>query len=74
MSPKLKQMLVTAIRNDRIVGRGTCSTIDETYTDDELIDALEGSGVDSCHGAVAFMRELEEIFRSREADIRGEIF
>jgi hypothetical protein len=32
--------IVAAIRNDRLVGRGTCSVIDECYTDDELVEAF----------------------------------
>jgi hypothetical protein len=32
--------LIAAIRNDRRVGRGTCSTIDECYDDAELVTAF----------------------------------
>lgn len=28
--------LITAVRNDRVVGRNTCSVIDESYTDAEF--------------------------------------
>lgn len=32
--------LIAAIRNDRRVGRGTCSTIDECYDDAEIVTAF----------------------------------
>jgi hypothetical protein len=36
---------VDAIRSDAKVGRGTCTSIDEAMTDDELIEALDKAGV-----------------------------
>jgi hypothetical protein len=30
--------IVAAIRSHPLIGRGTCSPIDECYTDDELVD------------------------------------
>ena len=36
---------VAAIRADKIVGRNTCSVIDECYTDAELAAHLDGRGI-----------------------------
>jgi hypothetical protein len=35
-----KQDIIQAIRSDEIVGRGTCSEVDECHTDDELVEAF----------------------------------
>jgi hypothetical protein len=52
MTDEQRKQCVEAIRADKLVGRGTCSTIDEAYATSELIDALEDAGIRSVRGAV----------------------
>jgi hypothetical protein len=50
---------VKAIRDDKKVGRGTCTTIDECYSDEELIAELNEEGVKTPADAVKWAHELE---------------
>ena len=50
---------VEAIRSNERVGRGTCTTIDEAYTDDELVEALNEAEVTTVEKAVAWAIENE---------------
>lgn len=50
---------VQAIRDDKLVGRGTCSTIDECYTDGELIEQLDSEGIHSTKESVEWAVEFE---------------
>lgn len=76
MSPELAAICVKAIRNDKIVGRGTCSYIDETYEDSELVEALEcePAATQSAYGAVKWARKVEAALQERERSVRNEIF
>ena len=40
----MNQEMIAAVRADQKVGRGSCSVIDECYTDAELVAALEEIG------------------------------
>ena len=44
---------VEAIRSHPKVGRGTCSLIDETWSDHELVADLDAMGADTVAKAVA---------------------
>lgn len=68
-----KEMLA-AVRADSKVGRGSCSVIDECYSDRELSAALAEAGIDTVKGAVDWARDVERLFREREQEIRAEIF
>jgi hypothetical protein len=57
---------VEAIRSNERVGRGTCTTIDEAYTDSELIDALDKAEVTTAEKAVVWAIE-DEGFRIENA-------
>jgi hypothetical protein len=50
---------VKAIRSNERVGRGTCTAIDEAYTDNELADALNEAEVTTAEKAVAWAIEDE---------------
>lgn len=50
----LRREMVKAIRRNNRVGLGTCTYIDETYSDYELADALLEDGIDSVPDAVAW--------------------
>jgi len=51
--------MVKAVRADKKVGRGTCTEIDECYTDDELIQMFKEGDVESCEKAVTWCRMLQ---------------
>lgn len=65
---------VAAIRADRLVGRGTCSPIDETYEDSELLEEMAADGVITAKQAVAWARRIHRLLAEREREIRSEIF
>jgi hypothetical protein len=50
---------VVAVRADRLVGHGTCSSIDECYSDQELLEALDESEVKTPEDAIKWAREGE---------------
>lgn len=70
----MNQEMIAAVRSDVKVGRGSCSVIDECYSDRELVDALADADIDTVREAVAWARDVERLFREREQEIRAEIF
>lgn len=62
---------ITAIRADDLIGLGSCSYIDECYTDEELLAELDEAGIKSPASAVKFFRKAHEIREDYAADIRG---
>jgi hypothetical protein len=50
---------VEAIRSNKRVGRGTCTTIDEAYTDNELVEALDEAEAITVEEAIAWAIEDE---------------
>ena len=53
-SKQMQREMVTAIRRNNRVGQGTCTYIDETYADDELVEALLLDGASNVPDAVAW--------------------
>ena len=53
--------LVNAIRTHEKVGRGTCTTIDECYSDEELRTVLEEDEVKSTEDVIRWALEIEGI-------------
>ena len=49
---------VAAIRNDRKVGRWSCSPVDECFTDGELTDELDRAGVRTPASALRWARRV----------------
>ena len=70
----MMQEMIAAVRADVKVGRGSCSVIDECYSDRELAEALTEAGIDTVKAAVDWARDVERLFREREQEIRAEIF
>lgn len=66
--------MVAAVRSDVKVGYGTCSVIDECYSDNELLESLHDAGITTVKDAVAWARDVENLFREREQEVRSEIF
>jgi len=52
---------VTAIRNDKLIGSGTCSTVDEAYGDADLIEELDEGKITTPEAAVKWAIQLEDI-------------
>jgi len=50
---------VEAVRSDALVGRGSCSSIDECYDDSDLVEALDYAGISTPAAAVRWARESE---------------
>ena len=65
---------IAAIRTDHIVGRGTCSMIDECFSDAELLEALKEDGVKSALDARSWARRLHKNHEAYGDDIRATAF
>lgn len=65
---------IAAIRKDKIVGSGTCSVIDEAFTDDELREGMAEDGVVTAKQALAWARRIHRCWAAREREVRSEIF
>ena len=70
--------IVKAVRADEVVGKGTCSWIDEAHTDYELLEmvALDVDDVllkriPTVKQAVKQAREYHDLMNEREEDIRN---
>ena len=61
---------VSAIRNHPKVGRGSCTSIDECFTDQEVIDSLDGENVQTCEGAVKWALESEGLWLEQGLNCR----
>lgn len=68
--------MIEAVRADEKVGRGSCSVIDECYTDAELADLLAREGAATPAEAVKVAREIagiwNEVYEDRTAEARRE--
>jgi len=65
---------INAVRIDEKVGRGSCSVIDECYTDAELEDALKRDGIKGKIESVRWARRVEKNYREREREVQAEAF
>ena len=52
---------VAAIREDTMVGRGSCTLTDETFSDEELTYWLDEDEVYTTKGAVEWARDYEHL-------------
>ena len=60
--------LSEAIRNDKRVGRGSCTYIDECWDDKDIIEFLKKDGVTTEAGAIAWAYDTEGLIRDKGAD------
>ena len=51
--------LVAAVRADTLLGKNTCSVVDECYTDDELVDLFAEHNINTFQGAKGMARDIE---------------
>lgn len=61
---------VAAIRADDLIGRGTCSVVDECWTDDEIIAMLDARYVKTPERAVKEMLFTHEVWTDKADEIR----
>ena len=61
---------VKAIRNDDLVGRGSCSSIDECYSDGELAQQLDDYSIHTPAAAVKWARESEGLWLENALNYR----
>ena len=47
---------IEAIRNDAMVGRGSCSSLDECYSDSELLELISEDNISTPRKAVEWAR------------------
>lgn len=59
---------IDAIREDRLVGRGTCASIDECYEDAELIELLDDEAKTTPTDAVNHCRWMEGLWAEKETN------
>lgn len=64
--------LVAAVRDHKIVGRNTCSPIDECMTDDELIETFVRLGITTRRRAIAWAVMTHNIDADRWAAAQGD--
>ena len=65
---------IRKIRADHIVGCGSCSVIDECWTDAELADALTRDGVRGWQQVRFWVRRVHRTWHEREREIQAEAF
>lgn len=64
---------INAVRTDEKVGVGSCSVIDECYTDDELRAALVQDGIRGKIESVRWARKINSQFWERERELQAEM-
>jgi len=67
----MKASIISAIRSDKLVGVGSCSVIDECWTDAEIAAALVDQGITTARKAVAWARALNKAFWERADEMSG---
>ena len=61
---------IKAISANEKVGRGSCSTIDECWDIDEIIEELDGKGISTPEAAVKWAWETEGIVLEQSLNAR----
>lgn len=67
----LADLRVQAVRADKLVGEGSCTSIDECLEHDELLQALDEAGVTTPKGAVEWARKDEGLWLEKASDARA---
>jgi hypothetical protein len=66
-----KQSLIDAIRKHPKIGLGTCTYVDEAFTDNELVERLDEEGITDSEKAIKYFLDLEGLLEDQEEDIRN---
>ena len=56
---------IKAIREHRLVGNGSCTSVDECWTDAEILEFLDKYRIESPEGAVKWALEQEGMWREK---------
>lgn len=64
------EKLIEAIRNDELVGRGSCTSVDECYSDAELGEELKRAGISTPQAAVKWARDSEGLYLEQGLNCR----
>lgn len=67
-----KDARVQAIRKDHRVGLGTCTSIDECWSESEILEFLDDNNIKSAKAAVDWAYEQEGLFREKGANCSSE--
>lgn len=62
---------VIAIRADKIVGRGMCSSINEAFSEKELIELLDRENAKTVKQAVACARRFHRMRNAHQEEIES---
>ena len=72
------QSLIDEIRADKKIGRGSCSSLDECQTDEELRESIKQNLADGAFRTVksglAFYKKCEREYQDYAAEIRSTAF
>jgi len=60
--------MVAAVRKDPKIGLGTCSTVDECYTDEEIVAIIRDEKIGSLDALLDSLYSMENIWRDRADD------
>jgi hypothetical protein len=77
ISPERTQEIIEAVRSHAVIGRGTCSPVDECDSDAELIEQLEeddAEGEWTVDRAVKFFLEGHDLWDERRQEVESYIF
>ena len=61
---------VLAVRGSSTVGRGTCSAIDECWTDKEILESLDRLSIETTKKAVIWAIGMEEMRKEQALNYR----
>jgi hypothetical protein len=62
------QDIINAIRADKVIGKGTCSFIDECWMDEDLTAIIISKKFTETAPAIKYFKYLEHAYRAKEAD------
>ena len=62
---ELPQIIVKAIRRANVIGEGSCSVIDECYSDAELIESMSEKGITTIPAALKHFRAIHDGWAER---------
>ena len=64
MTPEQSAEIIEAVRNHPEIGRGSCSYVDETMSDAEVLEELQEADLNTPARAIAHLVRVEQICRA----------
>lgn len=74
MCTPTEETIIHAVRNHPVIGRGTCSYIDECWTDEEIMHHINDPVMKwdgTTAGAVAQLVAVHNLWQEREREVRN---